>query len=69
MARQAVLTAILGTGMTFVILTGGVDLSVGSIVALASVCGRLLIDSYDWSMWPAVWRWSWSERFAGRSTG
>ncbi len=52
--RQASLTAILGTGMTFVILTGGVDLSVGSIVAVASVAGGLLMWQYDWSMWPAV---------------
>ncbi|HKG24842.1 MAG TPA: ABC transporter permease [Thermomicrobiales bacterium] len=53
-ARQASLTAILGTGMTFVILTGGVDLSVGSMVALASVAGGLLMVDHGWSMWPAV---------------
>lgn len=53
-ARQASLTAILGTGMTFVILTGGVDLSVGSMVALASVSGGLLMAEHGWSMWPAV---------------
>ena len=53
-ARQASLTAILATGMTFVILTGGIDLSVGSIVALASVCGGLLMWEFGWSMWPAV---------------
>lgn len=53
-ARQASLTAVLGTGMTFVILTGGVDLSVGSMVALASVAGGLLMVDHGWSMWPAV---------------
>lgn len=53
-ARQASLTAILGTGMTFVILTGGVDLSVGAMVAMSSVCGGLLIAEHGWSMWPAV---------------
>jgi ribose transport system permease protein len=53
-ARQASLTAILGVGMTFVILTGGIDLSVGSIVALASVSGGLLMWQFGWSMWPAV---------------
>ncbi|HEY8447266.1 MAG TPA: ABC transporter permease [Thermomicrobiales bacterium] len=53
-ARQASLTAILGTGMTFVILTGGVDLSVGSMVALASVSGGYLMIQQGWSMWPAV---------------
>jgi ribose/xylose/arabinose/galactoside ABC-type transport system permease subunit len=53
-ARQAALVSILGTGMTFVILTGGVDLSVGSIVALSAVSGALLMDSHGWPMWPAV---------------
>ena len=53
-ARQASLVAILGTGMTFVILTGGVDLSVGSIVALSSVVGGILMTERGWSMWPAV---------------
>ncbi|MFN8590070.1 MAG: ABC transporter permease [Thermomicrobiales bacterium] len=53
-ARQASLVAILGTGMTFVILTGGVDLSVGSIVALSSVVGGILMYDHGWSMWPAV---------------
>lgn len=53
-ARQASFNAILGIGMTFVILTGGVDLSVGSIVAVSSVVGGLLIIDQGWSMWPAV---------------
>lgn len=52
--RQASFTAILGVGMTFVILTGGVDLSVGSIVALSSVTGGLLMVEQGWGMWPAV---------------
>ena len=49
-ARQASLTAILGVGMTFVILTGGIDLSVGSILALSAVSGALLIDRHGWGM-------------------
>src|SRR5689334_12356238 len=53
-ARQASFNAILGIGMTFVILTGGVDLSVGSMVAVSSVVGGLLIFNYGWGMWPAV---------------
>ncbi len=53
-ARQASLTAILGVGMTFVILTGGIDLSVGSMVALSAVCGALMIDKHGWGMWQAV---------------
>ncbi len=53
-ARQASFNAILGIGMTFVILTGGVDLSVGSIVAVSSVVGGLLIFNHGWTMWPTV---------------
>ena len=34
---QASISAILGAGMTFVILTGGIDLSVGSLVAMAGI--------------------------------
>ena len=36
-ARQAALVMIIALGMTFVIATGGIDLSVGSVVALSSV--------------------------------
>src|SRR5215208_6990690 len=52
--RQASFNAILGMGMTFVILTGGVDLSIGSIVAIASVTGGLLMYDHNWSMASAV---------------
>ena len=41
--RQNAFIAILGAGMTFVILTGGIDLSVGSVVGLSGVvCADLL---------------------------
>jgi erythritol transport system permease protein len=39
LTKQVALNAILGIGMTFVILTGGIDLSVGSIVGL---CGMIV---------------------------
>lgn len=35
--KQASITSILAIGMTFVLLTGGIDLSVGSVTALAGV--------------------------------
>lgn len=38
-ARQVSINTLLGVGMTFVILTGGIDLSVGSILALAGALG------------------------------
>jgi erythritol transport system permease protein len=45
LASHVALNAILAIGMTFVILTGGIDLSVGSIVGLAAmVAGGLLAE-------------------------
>jgi ribose transport system permease protein len=38
---QTSITAIIAAGMTLVILTGGIDLSVGSLVALVGVVGAL----------------------------
>jgi ribose transport system permease protein len=43
--RQGSIVGVLAIGMTFVIATGGIDLSVGSMVAAASVAGGLLADS------------------------
>jgi ribose transport system permease protein len=46
-ANQIVVVAILSAGLTFVILTGGIDLSVGSLVALAAVVAtRLVRDQF-----------------------
>jgi ribose transport system permease protein len=44
-ARQVALFGIVSIGMTFVILTAGIDLSVGSIVAVAAVVSALLLDA------------------------
>jgi ribose transport system permease protein len=44
-AQQASINAVLGAGMTFVILTGGIDLSVGSILAAAAVVALLVSQS------------------------
>ncbi|MCA9925963.1 MAG: ABC transporter permease [Anaerolineales bacterium] len=43
LARQISLTAIIAVGMTMVILLGDIDLSVGSVVALATVVTGFLI--------------------------
>jgi ribose transport system permease protein len=42
-ANQIAIIAILAVGMTLVIITGGIDLSVGSMVALAAVVAALLV--------------------------
>lgn len=40
---QISINTVIAVGMTFVILLGGIDLSVGSVLALASIVGGLLI--------------------------
>jgi ribose transport system permease protein len=42
--RQIALFGIVSVGMTFVILTAGIDLSVGSIVAVVAVTAAMLLD-------------------------
>lgn len=39
--RQASIVGVVSVGMTFVIIAGGIDLSVGAVLALASVVGSL----------------------------
>jgi ribose/xylose/arabinose/galactoside ABC-type transport system permease subunit len=41
-ALSIAVIGILAVGMTYVILTGGIDLSIGSVVALAGVCAALV---------------------------
>jgi ribose transport system permease protein len=47
-ARQVSIWAIIATGMTFVIITGGIDLSVGSLVALTACVAMTVIDRLGW---------------------
>lgn len=48
MAKHVALNAFLAIGMTFVIITGGIDLSVGSIVGLCGmVAGWLVLYGVD----------------------
>jgi ribose transport system permease protein len=45
--RQNSYTAVIAAGMTFVILTGGIDLSVGSVVALSGIlCADALVHGW-----------------------
>lgn len=48
---QVAITGIIGLGMTLVILTGGIDLSVGAVVALVSV---LMTGTQQYGVLPAV---------------
>lgn len=46
--RQSSINAVIACGMTFVILTGGIDLAVGSVLAIsAAVCASLLIAGFS----------------------
>ena len=42
---------ILAVGLTFVILTGGIDLSVGAVIAFSSVAGVMLAEA-GWNPLP-----------------
>jgi ribose transport system permease protein len=44
---QIAINTVLASGMTLVILTGGIDLSVGSVLALCSVIGALIMTTKD----------------------
>ena len=45
LVKHVAINAILGVGMTFVILSGGIDLSVGSIAGLSGIIAGLLLHS------------------------
>ncbi len=54
--RQASINIVLAAGMTFVILTGGIDLAVGSVLALTAVIAMVvsLIPSLSWTAVPVA---------------
>lgn len=45
---------IVAVGMTFVILSGGIDLSVGSVVALSTMVLAELVEKQHWSLFAAI---------------
>jgi ribose/xylose/arabinose/galactoside ABC-type transport system permease subunit len=45
---------IVGVGMTFVILTGGIDLSVGSVIALTTMVSAELVEHRHWNAAAAI---------------
>jgi ribose transport system permease protein len=51
---QISINTVIAVGMTFVILLGGIDLSVGSVLALATIVGGLLITREGLSTGAAV---------------
>jgi len=54
MLRQVAVIGILACGMTLVIISGGIDLSVGSILGLGAVVFSILSIHLGWPAWMAV---------------
>ncbi len=50
---QTVIVSVGALGMTLIIISGGIDLSVGAVVALTSVLGAKLLTT-GWGTWPAA---------------
>ena len=51
--RQVSYTGIIALGMTFVIVSGGIDLSVGSMAAFVGSLGILALNALTEASWPA----------------
>jgi len=56
-AVQSVIVATAALGMTIIMIAGGIDLSVGSTVALVTVCIALLVKKVDPSLPEALRDW------------
>jgi ribose transport system permease protein len=52
--RRTALFGILGIGVAFVIITGGIDLSIGSVVSLVGCLLPFLLFAHQWPVWSAV---------------
>jgi len=52
--RQASVFGILACGLTLVIISGGIDLAVGSILALVAVSFSLMTIHWAWTAWCAI---------------
>ena len=52
LTRQVAINGILAVGMTYVILIGGIDLSVGSVVALSGVIAGVFQVNLGLAQWP-----------------
>jgi D-xylose transport system permease protein len=57
LSRQVSINGILAIGMTYVILIGGIDLSVGSIVAVAGIVAGILQVNYGLNTWGGMGAW------------
>lgn len=52
--RQASVFGILACGMTLVIVAGGIDLAVGSVLGFTAVCFSMMTLWWNWPAWLAI---------------
>src|SRR5579863_765314 len=52
--RQVSITGLVATGMTIVILLGGIDLSVGSVMGFSTIICAMLLTKPDWTAASAI---------------
>jgi ribose transport system permease protein len=52
--RQSSVYGMLACGLTLVIISGGIDLGVGSVLALVAVCSAKMAIHWGWSGWLVV---------------
>lgn len=52
--RQISINGILALGMTFVIILGGIDISIGSVAAISGVVASLILESAEGMAIPAI---------------
>lgn len=52
--RQTAIYGIIAIGMTFVIMSGGIDLSVGGVVGLSGVICAMLMSKASWPIFPSI---------------
>lgn len=54
LANQIPDLMVLAVGMTFILIIGGIDLSVGSVLALAASTVSIAVLGWGWSVWPSA---------------
>lgn len=53
-ANQVPDLTVIAVGMTFVLIIGGIDLSVGSVMAFGAAVLGVAMAGWDWSLWTAI---------------
>src|SRR5258708_4044827 len=54
LAKRIGLAGVLCLGVTPLIISGGIDLSIGSVVGLCATCLAILLKDYSWSPLQAI---------------